>query len=344
MANPRLNSLDEYEQLKRKNRRRLVGASAMVVLAGILLAKVLNQGAGEEAAPAASAPEMVAASVEAPQIMVNNEAASADDASDLAPAAVLEPAPEADTDTDAHTGTSTELANPLAGRAAPSATETSAPEVRPSETAKPADAAKPIETAKPATSKPVEAAKPAETAPPPVVVIDNQAERKAAAEREAAANARRQAEQKAREQAAAKEAERKQQAERAAAQKAEAQKAEALKKQQAAKAQTEKKTAAQDVLNNKAAKSAANPQAILEGSTTGSRVIIQAGAYSSSAQANQVLQKLADAGVSAHVSESETSKGTVYRVRTGSYPNRAAANQALAKIRQQGLDGMVIGQ
>ena len=39
MANPRLNSLDEYEQLKRKNRRRLVGASAMVVLAGILLAK-----------------------------------------------------------------------------------------------------------------------------------------------------------------------------------------------------------------------------------------------------------------------------------------------------------------
>ena len=174
MANPRLNSLDEYEQLKRKNRRRLVGASAMVVLAGILLAKVLNQGAGEEAAPAASAPEMVAASVEAPQIMVNNEAASADDASDLAPSAVLEPAPEADTDTDAHTGTSTELANPLAGRAAPSATETSAPEVRPSETAKP------IETAKPATSKPLEATKPAEAAPPPVVVIDNQAERKAA--------------------------------------------------------------------------------------------------------------------------------------------------------------------
>ena len=124
----------------------------------------------------------------------------------------------------------------------------------------------------------------------------------------------------------------------------EAQKAEALRKQQAAKAQAEKKTSAQDALNNKAAKSAANPQAILEGSTTGSRVIIQAGAYSSSAQANQVLQKLADAGVSAHVSESETSKGTVYRVRTGSYPNRTAANQALAKIRQQGLDGMVIGQ
>ena len=117
-----------------------------------------------------------------------------------------------------------------------------------------------------------------------------------------------------------------------------------MKKQQAAKAQTEKKTAAQDVLNNKAAKSAANPQAILEGSTTGSRVIIQAGAYSSSAQANQVLQKLADAGVSAQVSESEASKGTVYRVRTGSDPSRAAAIRALGKVRQQGLDGMVIGQ
>lgn len=42
------------------------------------------------------------------------------------------------------------------------------------------------------------------------------------------------------------------------------------------------------------------------------------------------LELAADAGVGAHVSESETSKGTVYRVRTGSYPNRAAANQALA--------------
>ena len=43
MASEHWNSLDEYEQLKRKNRRRLVGASAMVVVAGLIFGKAVAQ-------------------------------------------------------------------------------------------------------------------------------------------------------------------------------------------------------------------------------------------------------------------------------------------------------------
>ena len=44
MADKRLDSMNEYEQLKRKNRRRLVGASAMVLVAGIVFGVAVNSG------------------------------------------------------------------------------------------------------------------------------------------------------------------------------------------------------------------------------------------------------------------------------------------------------------
>ena len=72
--------------------------------------------------------------------------------------------------------------------------------------------------------------------------------------------------------------------------------------------------------------------------------MIQAGAFSNADQAKQMQQRLANVGVSTYVSETETSKGKVYRVRTGSYPSREAANKVLADIRKKGLDGMVVGQ
>lgn len=105
----------------------------------------------------------------------------------------------------------------------------------------------------------------------------------------------------------------------------------------------------QEILNNKAAAqvSAApkpNPQAILDGPRNSGKALIQVGAYTSEAQARTVQQKLAAAGVGASISQSETSKGTLYRVRTGTYASRAQAEQNLQRIRAQGLDGMVIGQ
>ena len=61
MADKRLDSMNEYEQLKRKNRRRLVGASAMVVVAGIVFGAAVGSGSEEPAAepapPAFAQPE-----------------------------------------------------------------------------------------------------------------------------------------------------------------------------------------------------------------------------------------------------------------------------------------------
>ncbi|HFC8537411.1 TPA: hypothetical protein ACFP4Y_001786, partial [Neisseria bacilliformis] len=52
MADKRLDSLNEYEQIKRKNRRRLVGASAMVAAAGIVFGLTVNGGADDTPPPA----------------------------------------------------------------------------------------------------------------------------------------------------------------------------------------------------------------------------------------------------------------------------------------------------
>lgn len=394
MANNRFQSLNEYEQLKRKNRRRLVGASALVIVAGFILARVLsqsNEGAEAENITIKAASSVQTASPEQTQSVIRpNRAASSDDASDLSPAAVLEPAPESGTE-------SVELDNPLTAPAATEAETAPQPVLEPAPapstetaaaataTAKQQAAAKPetkpetpsektvkesAKTAPAPVSKPAKTEAPkaeADNAPPPVVIINNRVEpdaqaeaarkaaEKKAAEQKAAQQKAAQAAQKAKAEAAAKEAERekaahqaKQEAGRLKAQQQAKAKAEAEKRAAQAeqkKQQEANRKAAQDALTNKSSRPAekSDPKAILEGKTN-TKAMIQIGAYSSRQQAQQMQQKLADAGVSTYVSETETSKGKVYRVRTGSYPNREAAGKALERIRQKGADGMVIGQ
>lgn len=395
MANNRFQSLNEYEQLKRKNRRRLVGASALVIVAGFILARVLsqsNEGAEAENITIKAASSVQTASREEVKASEANRSNASDDASDLSPAAVLEPAPEDNTQ-------SVELDNPLTSppptQAAPEVATAPQPVLEPApeplaETAaataaattiaKQQAAAKP--EAKPETPSekkvkepvkpaPTQAAKPAKTeapkteadnAPPPVVIINNRVEpdsqaeaARKAAEKKAAQQKAAQEALKAKNEAAAKAAEHekaaqqaKQEAGRLKAQQQAKAKAEAEKRAAEAeqkKQQEANRKAAQDALNNKSTSTAekSDPKAILEGKAN-TKAIIQIGAYSSRRQAQQMQQKLADAGVSTYVSETETSKGKVYRVRTGHYPNREAAGKALEKIRQKGADGMVIGQ
>lgn len=97
----------------------------------------------------------------------------------------------------------------------------------------------------------------------------------------------------------------------------------------------------QDILNNKAA-TPAKPAA--GNATGGGKALIQVGAFTNEQQARAVQQKLAAAGVRTQISQSQTSKGELYRVRTGAYASRAQAEQNLSRIRAQGLDGMIIGQ
>lgn len=410
MANHRnrFQSLSEYEQLKRKNRRRLVGASVLVICAGFLLAKVLNQSSDNTAAETISIHKadgsvQTASSPETQQIAITNRAASADDASDLSPAAVLEPAPE-DTQT-------IELDNPLLNPPpAPeplknetvstletkpaSAIDTTAPHGKDSI----AKAAKPIPRADSTVSetrqaetktavKKADAPPPEETVPLPVVVINNKVEPQSEAERKAAAQKAQQ--KKAENERLKQQAIQRQQAEKQKSeqllQQQQVQKVEAEKERQAAEAkkqaekrQTEQKAqrlkaqkqaqekavaqkreveaarkkqeaanrkAAEDALNNKSAGIAdkVDPQSILEAKSS-TKASIQLGAFSSRQQAQQMQQKLADEGISTHISEADTGKGKTFRVRTGSYPSREAADKALNNIHKKGLDGIIIGQ
>ena len=108
--NRQIRSLQEYEQLKRKNRRRLVGTSVMVVLAGLLLAKALNQDTPDETAENITIAGKAASETAAPAPAIENTPAPSDDASDLSPSAVLEPVAEEDSGTG---GKVLELTNPL---------------------------------------------------------------------------------------------------------------------------------------------------------------------------------------------------------------------------------------
>lgn len=393
-----IRSLQEYEQLKRKNRRRLVGTSVMVVAAGLLLAKVLNQDTPDQTVEKVTIAGQTASDTEASKLTVSqptDEADSIEYASDLSPAAVLEPASEEETSIG---NKAVELSNPLQNEQAPVNEVSTSEDTNTSKNNRvllpnPLTQPKPLESktvpentaptstqTKPAAkiqSKP----KQVEVAPVPTVIVKNKvvaSEQEKAREAELARQVEltRQTEQKRLAALKAQEQQQQQQqlkqqaitTERLQSQKATAQKAQQeaaqkkaraeaeakkqaiLKKQAELKKQQQAKTiSAKEILQNKSAKatdSKTNPAAILEGKATPSanKALIQAGAFSNADQAKQMQQRLANAGVSTYVSETETSKGKVYRVRTGSYPSREAANKVLADIRKKGLDGMVVGQ
>ncbi len=321
---PAPNPLDRYDQLKRKNRRRLVGAVLMVVVAGSLLLSVLNQpestatdyqqvevtGLPQAASatpasdaghtPALTASQPADADLAAMDTVVAATPASADAAaaSETRPVVVkpATPAPQTATTTKPATTVTTEVKPPLTSRPATETTTVDKPAaVKPA--TPPATAEKPAAnkpattTAKPSTEKPATAtAKPANNKP-------------ATAANNKPANT-------------------------------------ATNRNQ--------RLTPQEILNNQAANQVTGSgnnraQAILDGKTS-NRALIQVGAYTDEAQAKTVQQKLAAAGVSASITQSETSKGTLYRVRTQTYASRAQAEQNLSRIRSQGLDGMVIGQ
>lgn len=106
----------------------------------------------------------------------------------------------------------------------------------------------------------------------------------------------------------------------------------------------------QQILENKAAKLSMVPPATNQTPSTAvansgplERTVIQVGAYTTEAQAKLVQQKLAAIGIASNISSGQTSKGTLFRVRTGIYNSRAQALQNLNKIQAAGMNGMVIG-
>lgn len=297
MSDKRLNALNDYEQLKKRNRRRLIGASIMVVIAGALFIKAFSSGGNETAnqqidiQTASDIPDFQAASNTA--IATASEASAPQIASDVSDVAVLEPTSE----------DASGVVEPLPETA--TAADNTPPAAPTTTVVKPA----------PVHTEPTTVAKPAQTTPTvkkdPVVAVKKEPVQSAKTPTKTTV----------------------------------AQKTETQPKAQT-KEPSKKSTATTPTRNTPKKPS---PQDILEGRAgtavvSQGKVLIQAGAYSSADQAKRVQQTLANAGVSAYITEANTSKGKVYRVRSASYPNREAANRALDKIRAHGLDGIVIGQ
>ncbi|EGY52108.1 SPOR domain-containing protein [Neisseria shayeganii] len=347
--NPRLRRLEEYEQMKRKNRRRLVGALLMAGIAALLLAKVLG-GSENTDAPGSitvsdggaevSAPAVQVAPADAEEAAARSESETVGDAAEAA--VPVPPADSAERDEGKQTRV-TVLPNPLTGKTAPTPPE-SKPAPAPREAAKPADAP----PAKAPASREESAAPPAKTEPPKSESPQPAAQStpKPAESRAARPPSPQQAEEGRRQNTAkpAGERERRQQAESPARRPAQA--ASGSPERREPSKNSWSGLSPEEILNNRAARQAesgrSDPQDILNGRSEPRRTVIQVGAYTSEEQARAVQKRLADAGVSAYVAPSESNGNRLYRVRTGSYPSAAAANQALGKIKAQGLDGMLL--
>ena len=353
-SNPNWRHLEEYEQIKRKNRRRLVGALLLTTVVALLLAKVMGSSQNT-AAPgeitvsggSETAASMVVETQPLPE-PVAEVPTGADTAVEMqlqpvsAPsvepeAVVVEPAPPAPQPVqpakpvEART---TVLPNPLAnsGNAAnPQPSRPAAPPVR----AESKPAPQPRVEAKPVPAEPrvqpAENNKPAAQpqAKPAVPETPRRAEGVKPQTPAAQPNERR-AESKPTEpkQAEQKPAERRRPAERRQERKPNG-----------------NRLSPEDILNNRAANHVAGngKAADNQAAQTERRMVIQVGAYTTEEQARAVQKRLADAGVSAYVAPPANKGGNaLYRVRTGSYPNRQAADQAMGKIKSQGLDGILL--
>ena len=348
--------LNEYEHLKNKNRRRLIGAGAITVLAGGLFAAVASNGPKDNIEPKMAQPQQ--------QQHVTTEV--------LRPSGV---APQ--TASTVPTLTAAEASRPVTP---------SSPSARVAKPVTPL--AQDSSSAKPRSQTPT-----ANTAPT-LADTDSQAslaeqrrlrreeQRKAQEQRrleqqqareEAArkrAEARARAEQERIAKARADEARRKQaqevvakaEAERAAKQKAaleraaeqkaaadearRAERAKLLAQQKAAERAAQAKAAPKKADDKTASKTAPKQpeKAVANKDSKEKRASVQVGAYRDINAAKAAQQKMKGLNYSSSIEEINTDKGKVYRVRTGSFPNKSEAELAASKLKARGLGGIVLEQ
>lgn len=74
------------------------------------------------------------------------------------------------------------------------------------------------------------------------------------------------------------------------------------------------------------------------------RLAVQAGAFSTRANADKAYQQIKKLGLNATITEVKTPKGTLYRVQAAGFNNRADAQNAANKMKSNGLHGMIVGK
>lgn len=367
--------LNGYEELKRRNRRRLVAASGLVAVSGILLGSVMNMGSdGAEGQPAKQVEVSVGQAERAPVLEPADKGETAEKSEDGVP--VLSAVPASDV----------EILKPAAVEApqdigqAPivlvndKLVDSDIKGLEESERIQQAEAAK-----REAEERRAEERRQQRLAEQRAKRAAEQ-QRKEAAEKESSRDAVKQeaakAEAAAKKRAAAKAEQEKQQAERrqAAAEKAAAERkakqAEAKKdtakpketvKADAAKAKADektKKTAVKEAETKTAVKAADKPKTADKAKTAEKtktaqkaksdnktaakgRAAIQAG-YAEKERALSLQRKMKAEGINATITEVNTAKGKVYRVRSNAYQNSKDAERDLNKLRVHGIAGQVV--
>ena len=352
--------LDAYEHLKNKNRRRLIGAGAITVLAGGLFAAVASNGPKDNIEPKMAQPQQ--------QQHVTTEV--------LRPSGVT---PQ--TASTVPTLTAAEASHPItpSSRVVKPVT----PLAQDSSSAKPRNqtpAADTVPTLADADSQASLAEQrrlrreEQRTAPEQRRLDQQQAREEAARKRAEArqerAEARARAEQERIAKARADEARRKQaqevvakaEAERTAKQKAaleraaeqkaaadetrRTERAKLLAQQKAAERTAQAKAAPKKADDKTASKTAPKQpeKAVANKDSKEKRASVQVGAYRDINAAKAAQQKMKGLNYSSSIEEINTDKGKVYRVRTGSFPNKSEAELAASKLKARGLGGIVLEQ
>ena len=355
--------LNEYEHLKNKNRRRLIGAGAITVLAGGLFAAVASNGPKDNIEPKMAQPqqqqhvatEVLRPSGVAPQTASTVPTLTAAEASrpitSSSPRTRVKPVPPLAQD---NTSAKPRSQTPAADTAPTLADADSQASLEEQRRLRREEQRKAREQRRLEQQQARE-----EAARKRAEARQERAEARARAEQERIAKAR--ADETRRKQAqevvAKAEAERaaKQKAalERAAEQKAaadearRAERAKLLAQQKAAAERAAQAKAAPKKADDKAANKTVPKQpekAVASKDNREKRASVQVGAYRDIAAAKAAQQKMKGLNYSSSIEEVVTDKGKVYRLKTGSFPNKSEAEIAAGKLKARGLGGIVLEQ
>lgn len=318
-----------YEQLKNQNRRRLIGAGAIAVLAGGLFAAVAGNGPKDNIEPKMANPQPQETATE----ILRPGGVASEAVAEIHSLPPLPDSPQQNASV-GETAQRQPESRPVPVQAAP---------VRPAEDEGTSEAERrrirreqqrleQQQQREEAARKRAEARKARE-----------QERLKAEQERIAKARAdeqqRRQAQAIVAKAEAERAAEAKAAAERAAHQKAAADEA---RKAERAKLMAQQK-AADKAVAAKTEQAKDKPQNVKSAGRE-RKAVVQAGAFRDPNAAKQAQQKIKSLNYAAAIEEVSTDKGKIYRVKTGVFPNRAEAAAAAAKLKANGLGGIVLEQ
>lgn len=100
----------------------------------------------------------------------------------------------------------------------------------------------------------------------------------------------------------------------------------------------------QDILDGKLPPSAANLGRQTQVLAATGKVMIQVAALTDATKAIELKERLSTLGITANISQVNTSKGNISRVRVGPFARKLEAEKTLQRLNSAGIDGIVVSQ